>query len=191
MPPGLAGTRDRALLLVGFAGAFRRSELVALDAEDVAVRPDGVVLSIRQSKTDQEGAGAEVGLPYGENRLTCPVRSLEAWMQEGRISNGPLFRRIDRHGNVGNRLSPASVDTIVKKYARAAGYLKENDERDPSAPTYSAHSLRAGFVTTAAKAGVPEWVIQRQTRHKDLAVLRGYIRVGDVLSENAARSVGL
>ncbi len=190
VPPGLSGTRDCALLLGGFVGAFRRSELVALDGEDVSVRPEGIVLTVRRSKTDQEGAGAEVGLPYGEHRLTCPVRSLEAWMQEARISTGPLFRRIDRHGNVGGRLSPASVDAVVKKYARATGYLKDGD-RDPSAPTYSAHSLRAGFVTSAAKAGVPEWIIQRQTRHKDLATLRGYIRAGDVLTENAARSLGL
>jgi hypothetical protein len=92
--PGLIGIRDRALLLVGFAGAFRRSELVALNADDVQITSDGLVITLRRSKTDQEGEGRKVGIPYGSNLETCPVRALRAWQEASTIEAGPLFRKL-------------------------------------------------------------------------------------------------
>jgi integrase len=99
-PTSLIGVRDRALLLVGFAGAFRRSEVVSLDVADVTFGGDGLVVQLRRSKTDQEGLGRQVGLPFGSNPLTCPVRALRAWLDIAVIARGPVFRAVDRHGNV-------------------------------------------------------------------------------------------
>ncbi|MGH9021630.1 MAG: site-specific integrase [Acidimicrobiia bacterium] len=107
-PPGLGGLRDRALLLVGFAGALRRSELVALDVADISERDEGQVIVLRRSKTDQEGAGREVGIPYGSNPSTCPVRALRSWLEQSRVTEGPLFRPVDRHG----KLSPADLKSL-------------------------------------------------------------------------------
>ena len=180
----LSGLRDRALLLVGFAGALRRSELARLQVGDVAVTPEGLRLVVRQAKTDQEGRGLVKGIRYGEQRLTCPVRSLRDWCRAAGIDEGPIFRGVDRHGNVaGSALSGRSVARIVKRAARRAGL-------DPS--QYSGHSLRAGFTTQAARAGTPERIIQRHTGHKDLRTLRTYIREGELFSEeNPTGGLGL
>ncbi|MDP9419478.1 MAG: tyrosine-type recombinase/integrase [Actinomycetota bacterium] len=186
VPPGLGGTRDRALLLVGFAGALRRSELVALAAEDLDEVDEGVVVTITKSKTDQEGAGRSIGVPYGSNLLTCPVRALDAWMQTARISSGPVFLPVDRHGRLDpgrrGRLSPVAVNRLIKTYAARIGL-------DPD--HYGAHSLRAGLATSAAEAGVSERAIMNQTGHRSLPVMRGYIRSGTLFKENAAAQVGL
>jgi site-specific recombinase XerD len=181
--PDLAATRDRALLLVGFAGALRRSELVALDVTDVTDTPDGLKVSIRRSKTDQEAVGRVVGLPYGSTRATCPARAWRAWLAASGITDGPAFRSMDRHSNLSStRLSDRAVALIVKRRAELAGL-------DPA--SFSGHSLRAGLATAAAMAGVPERVIAAQTGHKSMAVLRGYIREGSIWRENAAAKVGL
>jgi site-specific recombinase XerD len=175
------GSRDRALLLLGFAGAFRRSELVGLDCADVEHVAEGLIVTLRRSKTDQEGAGRKVGIPYGAE--TCPVRALEAWLQESSISDGPIFRPVDVWGNVAAaRLSDHAVAVIVKRYAAAIG-------RD--AATFAGHSLRAGFATAAAKAGAAERDIMNQTGHRSLTMLRRYIRDGSLFTRNAAASVGL
>jgi len=179
----LAGLRDRALLLVGFAGAFRRSELVSLDVSDVVFERGGLVITLRRSKTDQEGAGTKKGLPYGSNPDTCPVRALKDWLAAAPITEGPIFRPIDRHGNLGaSRLSDRAVAEIVKRTAAAAGL---------DAATYSGHSLRAGLATAAAQAGVAERVIMQQTGHKSERMVRKYIRDGSLFRENAAGQVGL
>jgi site-specific recombinase XerD len=178
-----AGTRDRALLLVGFAAALRRSELVALDATDVEETKDGLILTVRRSKTDQEGAGRKIGVPYGSNLGTCPVRAWRAWVEKAGITEGPLFRGIDRHGNIAEgRLSDRGVALVVKRRAKSAGI-------DPR--TVSGHSLRAGLATSAAVAGVSERAIAATTGHKSMTVLRGYIRDGSLFTENAAAAVGL
>jgi integrase len=175
--------RDRALVLVGFAAALRRSELVALDAEDLQFRPEGVVLRLRRSKTDQEGAGADVAIPYGTAENTCPVRALQAWIAAAGISSGAVFVSINKADRpTGTRLSDRDVARVVKRLVELAGY-------DPAA--FAGHSLRAGFATTAARAGVPEAAIMAQTRHRSLAVMRGYVRRGGLFLDNAASRVGL
>src|SRR6266849_4118980 len=124
-PTAVIGVRDRALLLVGFAGAFRRSELASLDVADVTFGGDGLIVQLRRSKTDQEGKGRKVGLPFGSNPLTCPVRSLRAWLDVASIASGAIFRAVDRHGNIAvTRLTDQSVALIVKRCAKAAGLGK-------------------------------------------------------------------
>ena len=119
---GLIGLRDRALILLGFAGAFRRSELVGLDVEDCAFGKDGLTVTLRRSKTDQAGAGRKIGIPYGSNPDTCPVRTMQAWIELAAISAGPMFRSINRHGQVQpGGLSGIDVARVVKKLAERAG----------------------------------------------------------------------
>lgn len=180
--PALIGMRDRALLLVGFAGAFRRSELVALDFEDVQVTSDGLVVTLRRSKTDQEGEGRKVGIPYGSNPETCPVRALRAWLEATSIESGALFPSITRHGRIQTRMSGFAVALIVKRHAGAAGL---------DVAVYSGHSLRAGLATSAAIAGASERSIMAQTGHRSTAMVRRYIRDGSLFRENAAGKVGL
>lgn len=183
LPDTLHGIRDRALLLVGFAGAFRRSELVGLDLADVEDTTEGLIVTLRRSKTDQEGQGRRIGIPYGSTPTTCPVRALRAWIAAGTIAGGPLFRPINRHGQVAAaRLSAQTVALVVKRAAAAAGL-------DPA--KYSGHSLRAGLATAAAAAGVSERAIMDQTGHRSVTMVRRYIRDGSLWRENAAAAVGL
>ncbi len=178
-----AGCRDRALLLLGFAGALRRSELVGLDVVDITEGSDGLTVHLRRSKTDQEGAGRTVGIPYGSNPVTCPVRAWRAWLEVSGITEGAAFRPVDRHGHIGaTRLSAPAVALVLKRRAARAGL-------DPA--EVAGHSLRAGLATSAAAAGVPERVIADQTGHKGTAMLRRYIREGSLFRENAASAVGL
>jgi len=174
----LADVRDRALLLIGFAGAFRRSELVALRVEDITEVPEGLKILIRRSKTDQEGAGRTVGIPFGSDPAICPVRSLRAWLTASEITTGPIFRGVNRHGHVSDRgLSGRSVARIIKKLVEQAGY-------DPS--RFSGHSLRAGLATAAAAAGKSERAIMATTGHRSVNTVRRYIRQGSVFVDNAA-----
>jgi site-specific recombinase XerD len=175
--------RDRALLLMGFAGAFRRSEFVALDVEDITDTEDGLRIAVRRSKSDQEGAGAAVGLPYGSNPDTCPVRAWRAWLAAAGITEGPAFRAIDRHDRMSERrLSPAAVAEVVKRRARAAGQ---------DAAAFAAHSLRAGIATEAFGQGVPEFSVMRHGRWKSATSMRTYIREGSLFRDNAAAKLGL
>lgn len=183
LPAGLLGDRDRVLLLVGFAGAFRRSELVALDRGDVLITIEGLAITVRRSKTDQEGEGRKLGIPYGSRLETCPVRALSRWLDVSGIDTGPLFRRVNRHGQLlPQRLSAQGVAIVVKRAAEAAGLDPEQ---------YAGHSLRAGLATSAAAAGVSERAIMNQTGHRSAAMVRRYIRDGSLFRENAAAAVGL
>jgi integrase len=182
LPGNLLGQRDACLLLLGFASALRRSELVALDVADVADTIDGLIVTVRKSKTDQEGAGREIGIPYGSNPTTCPVRALRAWLEVSEIDGGPLFRSINRHSQLGQRLSDQAVALVVKRTAKAAGL-------DPK--LVAGHSLRSGMATSAARAGATEVEIMNQTGHRSLPVLRKYIRRGSLFSGNAAGKLGL
>jgi len=181
----LIGRRDAALLLLGFAGALRRSELVALDVDDVEERSEGLVLHLTRSKTDQEGAGREVGVPYGSDPSTCPVRAYRAWREAAGevLADGPAFRPVDRWGRLGaERLSDRAVSLVVKRRGESAGL---------DAAELSGHSLRAGLATSAAAAGASERAIMAQTGHKSLPVVRRYIRSGSLFTENAAAAAGL
>lgn len=182
LPNTTKGLRDRALLLMGFAGAFRRSELVALEVSDVVFTSEGLEVTLRRSKTDQEGAGQKVGLPFGSDPSTCPVRSLGRWLAAAGQKEGRLFRSVNRHGQVGGSLTGHGLALIVKRAAKRAGLDADN---------YSGHSLRAGLATAAAKAGKQERIIMKQTRHRSVAVLRGYIRDAELFIDNAASGIGL
>ena len=183
LPRTLTGIRDRALLLAGFAGGFRRSELAALQVEDLAETPDGFIVRLSRSKTDQEGQGRLVALPYGSNPVTCPVRALRTWLEQARITSGPLFRAIDQAGLVAAKpLHPDSVGWIVKRAAARAGF---------EAAEFAGHSLRAGLATQAAMNGASELAIMKQTGHRSLTMVRKYIREGSLFRENAAAKLGL
>jgi site-specific recombinase XerD len=180
---GLLGCRDRALLLIGFAGGFRRSELVSLDVDDIAETGDGLVIRVRRSKTDPEAKGISVALPYGSAAATCPVRSYRSWIAAAGLQSGPAFRSVDRHGRVGRgRMNAGSVARLIKRAAAAAGL-------DPA--PYAGHSLRAGFATQAFLNGAAEVSIMRQTRHKSLNTLRKYIRDRSLFRDNPAAKLGL
>jgi integrase len=184
LPETTEGARDRALLLVGFAGAFRRSELVALDRADIHFDTEGLQVTIRGSKTDQERAGEVIGIPYGTAAETCPVRALRAWLALIDDGRPAVFRRMSRWGTpTRSRLTAQSVALIVKRRLVALG-------QDASA--FAGHSLRAGLATSAAAGGATERDIMRQTRHRSLEMVRRYIRDGELLSTtNAARFTGL
>ena len=180
---GLIGLRDRALILLGFAGAFRRAEIVGLDVVDLEFGRDGLTVILRRSKTDQEGQGRKVGIPYGSNPDTCPVRTLQSWLEASAITAGPLFHSINRHGQPHTgRLSPVDVARVVKKLAERTGL-------DPA--KYSGHSLRAGHATSAAAAGASERSIMGQTGHRSVQMVRRYIREGSLFRENSAGKLGL
>ena len=179
----LLGLRNRALLLIGYAGALRRSELIALNWEDAIFTEGGLKLTIRQSKTDQVGKGSEVGIPFGAKEATCPVRALQAWKSESQLVDGPIFRVVGRAGKVMNeRLSTKAVARLVKQLASALGL-------DPT--EFSAHSLRAGLATTAATNGASERKIMDQTRHRSVNTVRVYIREAELFTDNAALRGGL
>lgn len=183
LPDSLLGRRDRALLLLGFTGALRRSELVALDACDLEQTSEGLIVSIRRSKTDQEGEGRKIGIPAGSDPGTCPIRALEAWLAAAKIESGALFRVMNRHGQVlPKRLSGEGVALIVKRHVARLGY-------DPA--MFSGHSLRAGLATSAAAAGKGERAIMNQTGHRSVTTVRRYIRDGNLFRENAAEGLGL
>lgn len=168
VPEGPRGLRDRVILLLGFAGAFRRSELVSLDVEDVRFGTREMIVTLRRSKTDQEGQGTKKHIPQLKDEALCPVRALRAWLNAASIESGPLFRSVDRWGHVrGNRLDDKAVVLVVKECAKHAGL-------EPI--QFAGHSLRAGFVTQAASDDTPEWAIQQVTGHKSQTILRRYIR---------------
>lgn len=157
------GLRDRALLLLGFAGAFRRSELVALDIADLQFCDGGLRVTIRKSKTDQEGLGANIAITRG--LTACPVDAVRAWINAAKIKEGALFRPVTRTGKVSARqLSARAVAELVKTYARRAGLKAAN---------FSGHSLRSGFLTSAAARGASIFKMMDVSRHKSVDTLRG------------------
>jgi integrase len=186
---GLMGARDRALILVGFAGAFRRSELVGLDVDDISPpRDEGITILLRRSKTDQEGVGRKIGIPRGKRAATCPVRALQAWIlylnkSAGGVASGPLFRGVSRHGRLkARRLSGIDVARVVKKLADRVGL---------DAKKYSGHSLRSGHATSASIGGASEREIMNQTGHKSVEMVRRYIRDTNLFRGNSGGKVGL
>lgn len=167
----LKAARDKAILLIGFAGAFRRSELVALTVADITPHAHGIELLIRRSKTDQEGEGRTVFIPLAKSEERCPVIALQRWLKLSGISAGPLFRPINRHDTVTSdlALTPQSVALIVKSAVEGSKGLD-------AAKLVSGHSLRAGFVTEAATVGLQTSAIMGQTGHKSMEMVFRYVR---------------
>lgn len=177
---GVKGARDKALLLLGFAGAFRRGELVALTVADIEQAKQGLIVYLRFSKTDQEGQGRKIAIPFARGAV-CPVMALSQWLEVSSIKEGPIFRPVNRHGTIASvALSAQAVAHVVKERAKAVGL-------DPS--QYAGHSLRAGLVTSAAQLGVSSWKIRQQTGHKSDAMLARYIRDANIFVDNAAGAV--
>lgn len=180
MGGGVRERRDRALILLGFAGAFRRSELTAIDVEDIEEVRQGMVVHVRTSKTDQYGRGRKIAIPYGRSEL-CPVAAVQDWKSHSSIVSGALFRPVDRHSNVGSRrITAEAVCSVIRERCAAAGY-------DPAG--FSGHSLRAGLVTSAAIAGASTYKIRQQTGHASDAMLQRYVRDGEMWVGNAAGAV--
>jgi site-specific recombinase XerD len=184
MPGDLLAGRDRALLLVGFAGALRRSELVALRHEDIRFGEEGLVITISKSKTDPDGAGQTIGIPYGSHPESCPVRALSSWLDQSRITSGHLFPAIGRWGRevTAKPICDHQLAKIIKSLAARA-------DLDPE--VFSGHSLRSGLATSAAEGGASERSIMDQTRHRSLKQVRKYIRRGSLFKDNAAARSGL
>lgn len=182
LPDHPRSLRDRALLLLGFAGGFRRSELVGITLADLEFCRDGLTVTLRRSKTDQEGEGRKVAIPNGSTPLTCPVRALQDWLATAKIEDGFIFRAVSASGLILHPMTAQSVGLIVKQAAKRAGL-------DPQ--RFGGHSLRAGLCTTAARAGVSERAIMNQTGHRSSATLRRYIREGNLFTDNAAARLGL
>ena len=172
---GLRGLRDIALLLIGFASALRRSELVSLNVEDVQFTDEGTIIRLRRSKTDQEGRGRDIAIPRVRGRY-CPSKNLQAWIKASGIVDGALFRQVNRYDQLlPKRLTAQSVALVIKQRAELAGF-------DPK--LFSGHSLRAGFVTNAATSGASSSSIRVQTGHKSDAMLQRYIRNSQLFSNN-------
>jgi integrase len=182
----LRGLRDRALLLVGFAGALRRSELAGLTTADLHIAARAIRITIARSKTDKMGEGAEIWIAAGEKPKTCPVSALKAWLSAAAISEGPIFRGITRHGHIGRQsLNDGSIRGIVVARAALAGLVGTRKE------PISAHGLRAGFITTAYANGVSDEEIMGHSRHRDLRTMRGYVRRTKLGNKTPASKVGL
>ena len=173
----IAGIRDKALLLTGFMGAFRRSELVGIDIEDLTFTNEGVIILLAKSKGDQEGQGQYVAIPYSTSPMLCAVVALKCWLDFSQLRSGPLFRPLNKHKQLRKqRLTNQSVALIVKKYIGLAGL---------NAADFSGHSLRRGFATSAAQHDVDERSIMQQTRHKSEKMVRRYIEQGNMFKNNA------
>jgi len=183
------GLRDRAILLLGWASALRRSELVGLNVGDLEFREEGLIINLGRSKTDQEGKGRTIGIPKAENDI-CPVKSVREWLErrneKGVAANEPLFPALGIHCKgrfwytTGKRLTPRMISLIVKRYARYAGLHTDK---------LSAHSLRRGLATQAGQIGVPERIIARHTGHRSVAVLRTYIESGTIWQDNPLTAI--
>jgi len=200
LPDTLAGTRDRALLLVGFAGALRRTELamaeIGIRGGEVSIEDgaDGLTVHIGRSKGDQEAAGQTVGIPYGSNPETCPVRAWRAWLAASGLTDGPAFRSINRHGQLGrDALCDHTVALVVKRAIVAGAIAKGASEADAivTAARFAGHSLRSGLATSAAAHDAPGHLIQRQLRHRKFDTTSGYIQAAELHRKNAAGMAGL
>ena len=173
--------RNRSIILVGFSGGFRRNEIVSLDYNDLDFVSEGLKIRLKRSKTDQFGEGTVKGLPYFDNIQYCPVVSIKNWLEISKISSGPLFRRFKKGSNLSeNRLTDQTVALLIKEYLQLAGIDSKN---------YSGHSLRSGFATTAAEAGVEERSIMAMTGHKSSEMVRRYIKEANLFKNNALNKI--
>jgi site-specific recombinase XerD len=175
--------RDKSILLIGFAGGFRRNEIVSLDKEDLEFVFEGLKITVKRSKTDQFGEGLTKGIPYFENIAYCPVTILQKWINISKITKGPLFRKISKGSRLlENRLTDQTVALIIKKYLNKSGIDSSN---------YSGHSLRSGFATSAAESGAEERSIMAMTGHKTTQMVRRYIQEANLFKNNALNKIKL
>ena len=161
--------RDKAILLIGFSGGFRRSELVNIDYEDLEFVNEGVKIFIKRSKTDQSGEGSIKAIPYFDNEIYCPVKTLKNWLNEEKIKTGKIFNVSDK-----------TIALIIKKYSNLAGFDSNK---------YAGHSLRSGFATSAAEAGAEERSIMNMTGHKSTEMVRRYIKEANLFKNNALNKI--
>ena len=173
--------RNKTLILVGFGGGFRRTELISINYEDLEFVDEGVKITLRRSKTDQFGEGMIKGLPYFSNETYCPVMSLKSWIKISKIRTGPIFRRFAKGSILTNhRLTDQSVVLIIKEYLKLAGIENKN---------FSGHSLRSGFATVAAESGADERSIMAMTGHKTTQMVRRYIQEANLFKNNALNKI--
>lgn len=183
LPNTLRGSRDKALLLLGFASASRRQELASFQVSDLTEDASGrgLILTLRTSKTDPTGKGFRKAIPYAKDKDLCPVRAVRAWLAQSHLKEGPLFREVNRHGQVGAaKLNPRSISMLIKRAAKDAGLPVER---------LSGHSLRAGLATAAARSGKSERAIMRMTGHKSHEMVNRYIREQDLWHDCASDGV--
>jgi len=176
IPDDLRGCRDKAVLLIGFCAALRRSELCRIRHEDLQFTAEGLILTLPRSKTDQTGEGRKIGIPHGRGKV-CPVQTLKDWLAQSGVTEGYIFRAVDGGKVTASHLSDRSICNIVKSRVGLVGL---------NAALYSSHSLRSGLATSAAQQGYSSWEIRRQTGHKSDSMLARYIREGSLFRNNAA-----
>ena len=175
--------RDKSIILIGFGGGFRRTELISIDQEDLEFVPEGLKINVKRSKTDQFGEGMIKGLPYFANEIYCPVTNLKAWLEVSQIKSGPIFRRFSKGLSLTNkRLTDQSVVLLIKEYLKLAGIENTN---------FAGHSLRSGFATVAAESGADERSIMSMTGHKTSQMVRRYIKEANIFKNNALNKVKL
>ena len=173
--------RDKTIILIGFGGGFRRTELMSIDYEDLEFVPEGLKITIKKSKTDQFGEGMIKGLPYFTNKIYCPVTNLKQWLEISKIKSGPIFRRFSKGLSLSDkRLTDQSVVLLLKYYLRLAGIENKN---------FSGHSLRSGFATVAAESGADERSIMAMTGHKTTQMVRRYIKEANIFKYNALNKI--
>jgi integrase len=196
LPDNLQGHRDRALLLIGFSAGLRRAELAGLTVSQdltasgwIEASPDGLIIQLTRSKTNQAGEEETIGVPFGIDPNVCPVRAYRAWLAVSGISEGPVFRAITRHGRMSDMaLTGAAIALVVKRVIRRAGIAEGLTDADAQirSDAFAGHSLRSGLATSAAENDAPGHAIQRQLRHKSFTTTIGYIRSGSLFKGNAA-----
>ena len=175
--------RDKSIILIGFAGGFRRTELISINYEDLEFVSEGLKITIRRSKTDQFGEGMLKGLPYFTDANYCPVRNLEKWLDISNIKDGPIFRRFSKGLSLTDkRLTDQSVVLLMKEYLNIAGIDNNN---------FAGHSLRSGFATVAAESGADERSIMSMTGHKTTQMVRRYIKEANIFKNNALNKIKL
>ena len=173
--------RDKSIILIGFGGGFRRSELISINYEDLEFVPEGLKITINRSKTDQFGEGMVKGLPYFKNESYCPVNSLKKWIKISKIESGPIFRRFSKGSAIKEkRLTDQTVVLLMKKYLNLAGIENKN---------FSGHSLRSGFATVTAESGADERSIMAMTGHKTTQMVRRYIKDANIFKNNALNKI--
>lgn len=175
--------RDKSIILIGFAGGFRRAELVSINYEDLEFTEEGLKINIKKSKTDQFGEGMIKGIPYFQNKIFCPVANLKKWLEISKITTGPIFKRFNKGLSLtNNRLTDQSVALLIKEYLNLAGIDNKN---------FSGHSLRSGFATVAADSGADERSIMAMTGHKSYQMVRRYIKEANIFKNNALNKIKL